>query len=755
MSALLTASPTGAAATLACLPEENAIVLDKWLYDVCGVEGEEDNLQFPSHRRPQFYPYVERLRRVAKAKQFLANTFEYPSRSGTREVVVLQRMLEALASLQQSVTRDTEEVQDRVRHVQRVLEEKTMGASAIMDEPRVSADRETGASGDKDALTTAAAAATSAQPVSFPTPLCAAHPERHTPSPQQLGYVSLDSVAASGDGGPANSELQEAVIQRTLGGEAHFPVSTKSASSIAPVARDADYEKKRTLSLRYVAELQSKTRDLSTQRAEMEQRHTRLLAELEQLDKEYKALQTTEELVVARHQETESCKEEERRRLSEEAAMYVAEEALFESAWAKCTAASHGEPVVEFSTGETVGGAGELHLSGEASPSSSPGSRTSSPSPPPFSWSAPSHASSIPRLSARSTHDEDPVDAATAAPPDEASLTSASENQSETDREPCGTSSGQIPCGAVSSSTRTIRAPPLQRQALEALRRQLSAIGVRTANCRRKLLNEGKAHRITFHHAQQRLKDWQDVATQLRRTHHQLRGQVDVIHTVLSDTAGRLERGDSTAQRPGYGEQLARFNTLLKERSYEALQYYMGGSGAAATDRLLDASADEELRALQRRTPSKASVSSDMTPARCDSAIASSVATSMHQSPVSRASRSLDNTLQLSSSPHTPVNGAESNGFSVPVTSSNDITLLRGVETPHRHRSRFELVRHLQRWESVLLTERLAILKAAHMVPGPHSGTGVNTKQADGFSATRSYDDLRALLLRPKTHPAV
>ncbi|CBZ32147.1 hypothetical protein, conserved [Leishmania donovani] len=725
---------TGPAAAVAPFSEENAIVLDKWLYDVCGVDG----LQFPSHRRAQFARYVERLPLVAKTKRFVANTFNYPSRSGTREVLVLQKMLEALALHTQAVARETEQVQNNVLQVRRVLEERTMGASAIVDGEKADAVSGAAAAVERRKGKGAAAASSAAQAPSYAS------------SPQGQGYVPLDSAAAAGDNGAATpARSAEATPKpQQAGDEAVSEDGDASAtqqpfSAAARAARRADYDKKKALSLRYISAIQTKTQDMSRQRVEMEQRHARLLADKEQLGKEYEALQTTEELVVARHQEAESRKNEETLLLSEEAAMYAAEEAAFDMAWAECAAMLNEQPAAACSTGEPAGRA-------EGPPSTSPRPHVPSLSPPSYLGSASSHPLPAPSSSSRSLSSEDPVDVAAAAPPNTVPATVAAANQEDSAGKHPGTLSGRNPSGGSSSTAQ----PPLHQQTLEALRHRLSEIGARTTNYRRQLLNEGHMHLQRFLQSQQRLKDWQGMAAQLRRTHHQLRGQVDVIHTVLSDTARRLEKSDATAQRAGYGEQLTRLNALLKERSYETLQYYVGSREDAEMDMLLDASADEELRKLQRPSPASTLAGGDLTPARAGSASASSLTTPTRQSAAASPSHSSDRALPPSGSWRTPVRQPASNGTVAAATPSSGTDIRSSVDSAHRHRSRYELVRHLQRWEAVLLAERLAILKAAHMVPGPNSGTGANTKQADGFSARNAYEELRALLLQQRDRVA-
>lgn len=731
---------TGSGAAIVPFSEENAVVLDKWLYDVCGV----DDLQFPSHRRAQFARYVERLPCVAKTKRFVANTFDYPSRSGTREVLVLQRMLEALALHTQAVTRETKQVQSNVLQVRRVLEERTMGASAIAEEEKAHAVSEAAAVVERrKGKGAAAVSALSAGPA---TASSAAQAPSYASSPQGQGYVPLDSTAAAGDNGAATPARSSATTPKpqqagdeVVSEDGDASATQQPFSAAARAARRADYDKKKVLSLRYTSTIRAKAQDMSRQRAEMEQRHARLLVDKEQLDKEYEALQTTEQLVVARHQEAESRKNEETLLLSEEAAMYAAEEAAFDMARAECAAMLDEEPAALCSTGEPADTA-------EGPPSTSPRPNVPSLSPPSHPSSASSHPLPAPSSSSHSLSGEDPVDAAAAAPPDTTPATVAAPNPEDNAGDSPGALSGQNPSGYSSSTAQ----PLLQQQTLEVLRHRLSEIGARTVDYRRHLLNEGHMHLQRFLQSQQRLKDWQGMAAQLRRTHHQLRGQVDVIHTVLSDTASRLEKSGATPQQAGYGKQLARLNALLKERSYETLQYYVGSREDAEMNMLLDASADEELCKLQRPSPSKALVCGDLTPPRAGSTSASNSTTPTPQSAAASSSHSSDKALPPSGSCRTPVREAASNGTAAAATPSSGTGIQSSVDSPHRHRSRYELVRHLQRWEAALLAERLAILKAAHMMPGPNSGTGANTRQSDGFSARHAYRELRALLLQQK-----
>ncbi|KAG5484952.1 hypothetical protein LSCM1_07028 [Leishmania martiniquensis] len=735
-------SLTGATTSVSPFTEENAIVVDKWLYDVCG----EEDLQFPSHRRQQFASYMERLRRVVKMKQFVTGTFDYPSRSGTREVLVLQRMLEALASREQAVARETVQVQNNARQVHRVLDEMMIDASAAVEEERPH-------------IVSEAAAAALAGAAGYVTAPSVARGQSHVSSPQSQGYVSLDSDAKAG--GAAAAATRPAAAPKPLhtsegavGERGDTSATTDSVSSLLQAADGADYAKRRALSFRYVSEMRSKTQDMSRQRAEVEQRHARLLADRKQLEKEYEALRTTEELVVARHQEAESHKNEETLRLGEEAAMYAAEEASFDSSWAECFAVLGEESQAPCSTGEMQRSSEPPRLSNEASPLTSSAQHMSSLSPPSYHSSA-AQSLSAPSSSTRSLCGEGPGDAAAAPRPDTISPKAAAQNEEDSASAPSSSLSGRARGGGVSGSALEPRATPMQRGALEVLRHRLSEIGARTKNHRRHLISEVQMHLVKFRQSQQRLKEWQDMVAQLGRTHHQLRGQVDVIHTVLSDTAARLEKDSLTAQRAGYGEQLLRLNALLKERSYEMLEYYMGNSEDVAMNTLFDASADEELRALQRPPPSSVSEGGELTPARSPGpASACTSTTPMRRSTEVIAYRPRDNTLSPSACSRTPVREAASNGSTVAAAPSSSIRSRSSADTPHFHRSRYELVRHLQRWESALLAERLAILKAAHMMPGPYNGTEANTKQVDGFSPTHAYQELRALLLQPKNPAA-
>ncbi|KAK7196322.1 hypothetical protein NESM_000568300 [Novymonas esmeraldas] len=745
---MASAAGAAAAAAVASFSEESAIVLDKWLYDVCG----EEELQFPSHRRQQFAPYLERLRRVAKTRQFVANTFDYPSRSGTREVLVLQKTLEALAAREQAVRHEIEEVLDNVGQLRRTLEERTMGASAIVEEEAAHAASEAAAAAEKQRIGAAAAAAPAT-------------------APQRLGYAPLDSPAVKSAATPARSATstpRPPSVEDEAAGDGGDTASTtasapQSFSAVARAVRRDDYEKKKALALRYVAEVQSKTDDMARQRTEMAQRHTRLLVDKEQLDKEYEALQTTEELVVARHQETESRRNEEALRVREETSLYAAEEAAFAAAWAECVARLEAEPAVALSVAEAEASEDAALRSSEASPPPSPAPQMPSLSPP---STTPLSPPSTPTLSHRTDRDgavdgDADAAAAAAAAGAAASLSDAApalssaaalpgENSDEEGSSRRETLSSDPPGADVSSAAPPpppppppppLPTPPRKRQALDVLRQRLSEVGTRAATHRRHLMNESQMHLGRFRQSQQRLKDWQEMVAQLHRTHHQLRGQVDTIHTVLSDTAERLEAASAAP-----AAQLSRLNTLLRERSYETYQFYMGSGEAAAMDLLFDANADEELRALQRPAPSTTAAGGggDVTPVRGGtSASASLSATPTRQSSVASAYHSHDYASSPPSAVHTPPrrNGAAGNGHTIP----------NSIDAPHRHRSRYELVRHLQRWEAVLLTERLAIVKAAHMVPGPYSGAGANTKRVDGFSATQAYHGLRALLLQQRT----
>lgn len=271
-------------------PPENAIVLDKWLYDVCGEEG----LQFPAHRREQFNVFMQRLRVVAKQKQFVANTFSYPSRSGAREVLVLQQLLESLGAREKRCLRQIARVDENIAQVKRVLAEKTLGVS----EMAVSA---WGASG-----TSSRGQAASPSPSGT-----VGSGQRATSAAQALGYTSLSENGAA----RGSSSTAAATAAATGGGGAGFSASDREA-------RRAQYEAKKKIAERYVVELRKKVVDMQAKRGVLQERQQLLLAEKVQLEKEFDALAQTEEIVVGRHEDAERQRQQEEQLLQEEYAAW-------------------------------------------------------------------------------------------------------------------------------------------------------------------------------------------------------------------------------------------------------------------------------------------------------------------------------------------------------------------------------------------------------------------------------------------------
>lgn len=259
------------------LSEESAIVLDKWLYDVCGDEA----LQFSAHRKSQYPLFLEHLQRVARQKSFIGGTIAYPSRSGTREVVVLQRALEALAAAEQAAQSSVASTRRSCDQVLQVLGERTMGTGLL----------------DSDALTSTAETASSQQPTAGATAAAVAAGE----AAKRQGYTSLgsDSTASPVDG---------------------------------RAARRAEYEQKQKLAQRYVAEMEKKVAVTAVEQTTVEQRHAKLLGEKEQLDKEYEALKMTQELVVVRHEEAEANLAKEKAALAAETAAQEVEQRAEQSA---------------------------------------------------------------------------------------------------------------------------------------------------------------------------------------------------------------------------------------------------------------------------------------------------------------------------------------------------------------------------------------------------------------------------------------
>ncbi|KPI88107.1 hypothetical protein ABL78_2794 [Leptomonas seymouri] len=773
-------SSSGMAGTAIPFSEESSIVLDKWLMDVCG----EEDLQFPSHRREQYPAYIDRLRRVSKAKQFVANTFDYPSRSGTREVLTLQSMLEALRVEEQALQRKINEVQENVTQVRRALDERTMGASSIVEEEKTHAAKLAALEAEKTkaaSVTAAGAPPTQAQlaarrqdyaPLSESTPIVVASaPARPSTSATYANGTQATSTAVPR---PTDTSLSMGEADDDVS-TAGYSVPSPSAanttennnfSAVARSARRADYEKKKALSLRYIAEVQSRSQDTARQRAELDERLAWLLKEKEQLDKEYEALQTTETLVVVRHEEAEAHEREETALLQAEAAACAAEHQAFASVWKEAEAESaaaapaavgpksaeeasatiaaaatstSGTPLAEATAAGDDDQQREASLhcppmgnvaadAATASPSLTPAEHDKSPPEAALSTHRPPSRGSnsvAPSVSSPTSHSPSPVERAL--------LSRCNDEGEDTNGEGGAASKAEeasaAPAAAVAAASTTRRDHESRRVLLEGLRHRLSELGAAMQACRRQLLNTSQTHMSRFRQSQQRLKDWQDMAEQVRTTYQQLRGQVDVIRTVLHDTAARLDKDGSDST---YAKQLAKLNGLMTKRSYEAFQYYVGSADEAALEMMYDANAEEELLVLNRPSPSASA--GGMTPLRGVGASAAPSVTPTREN-------------SLSSAYQAPREARAASGSAGLAPSSST----GGTGIPHKHRSRYQLVRHLQRWEAALLADRLAILKAAGMVPGPFSGAGANTRKTEKINATRCYQELRHLLIQPKT----
>lgn len=455
-----------------------------------------------------------------------------------------------------------------------------------------------------------------------------------------------------------------------------------------------EYTQRSTIAARYTAELAATTAAMRSRRAAMEDRHRALLEEKHQVDNEYKALETTEEIVVGRQEETARRMEEETEGLATERRQWAALKA--------------GEPLPpdgllppppldrkEGAAPDEVGPSAPLcgsSTSDEARPvpadedgeeekedTSLPGSP--SPSPFPGQDNEPPPQQQHQQTLARTLELLEP---------------SVASGEEERGRQ------GQ----------------------LESLRAQLGSAGAALADLRRQLRNGEQVHAGRFKQSRQRLRDWQDMTAAARRTHGQLTGQMGVLATIVRDTADRVAAASAAASGAGYADQLYRLNSLLAERSGERLRSMMGDSATGSptlNSNIANAAAaggaaafTAEVRPLGRPAP---------TPGRGGGTGDSSYAA-------------------------TPIRGGNSNGngngggdFSTPQRQYISVSSAVGTPTaaaatgggqqqlsaqqPGRHRSRYDLVRHLQRWEVALQTERALLLEAAGLTASERT-TGEN-----------------------------
>ncbi|ESL11425.1 hypothetical protein TRSC58_00823 [Trypanosoma rangeli SC58] len=97
--------------------EEDAVVLDRWIADVCGEE-----VQFPAHRQAQFPAYNQHLEMIRAAGG--QSLFRHSSRSRTRETLALQNMLATLHQLCKYDMDKVESVRKEIGSVKRMLHGK-------------------------------------------------------------------------------------------------------------------------------------------------------------------------------------------------------------------------------------------------------------------------------------------------------------------------------------------------------------------------------------------------------------------------------------------------------------------------------------------------------------------------------------------------------------------------------------------------------------------------------------------------------
>lgn len=644
------------------------MVIDKWLYDVCG----DDEMQFPSHRRTQFMPYMQHARFVSKQKAFVAGTFPYPSRSGAREIAALHVLLEAIGNKEREFLQKTQRTDEEITRVKQVIEERTMGTSAL----------------------TAA-----------------------TPPP----------------GGPAPS------------GNSHLALGDDD-SLAPPDEREARLSQKRKFAERYVTELYRKAQETRERRALLDPRHAQLLRDREQMDEEFEVLKRTEEMVVGRHTKAQAACALEEQLCAEDRAEWEAmstgmpfRPSVVVIAHSKThvdpqptdatpVLGASGVPATEVAVRDSVQeeaatitvGAGRIASidlgDGGAPPTAAaprPGTledgvrdRGWDTSPPPL-------------LDADHVVNPDALDPLVASLPSSladgaAAVAGGPWSHPDTGENQPLPLSGTGTAATVSSQ-RALDDDDDSVRLLERLRSALADASKAAFDMKRQMRNEEQTHMGRFRRLRQRLEDLQNVVAARRVTEEQLRGQVRVISTVIKDTAARL----SEAPEGGYMESFHRLNKLLAERTSE---YWHGGSPTLPKEDLK--AYTTEVRPVMRSGPtpvSSTNVSAANTPMRSTTSVRNVDAGTpqRHTAILSNSSASL--------TPDAMGGGVET---SKPAKAS-----------PLRHRSRYELVRHLQRWEQALQLDRAALMSVAGCAASDRAaGTNIPRPGGDGSESFASQN---------------
>ncbi|RNF13276.1 uncharacterized protein Tco025E_06244 [Trypanosoma conorhini] len=217
-------------------------------------------------------------------------------------------------------------------------------------------------------------------------------------------------------------------------------------------------------------------------------------------------------------------------------------------------------------------------------------------------------------------------------------------------------------------------------KALAELRASLNSACHELAQTRAELSSQDTAHAVRFRQARQRLKDWQDMVGQMRRTCDQLCSRTRVIGTVVEANVAGLVADSGL----GYAGQLRKLNRLLVEKSARLLGLQGGAEEEEDNEVVSAAGGGGVLRELfipHHRAASSASVTE---------------AASSLSSPLRRSSLS-------SASPQYP--SAEASSLSVPGGAGSTNAPQQTLARQRRHRRAYALLTDLRRWEMALVKE--------------------------------------------------
>ncbi|KAF8299842.1 hypothetical protein TcYC6_0063010 [Trypanosoma cruzi] len=254
--------------------------------------------------------------------------------------------------------------------------------------------------------------------------------------------------------------------------------------------------------------------------------------------------------------------------------------------------------------------------------------------------------------------------------------------------------------------------------ALAEARSLLNEASIKIAQTQAELGYQDGSHAVRFRQARQRLKDWQEMAEQIRRIHDQLQARTRVISMVVEANAVALEAESGLGQL----ERLRKLNQLLLEKSAKILGLRPEGKEEGEKGIVSSAPGRGEgvLRDLFTSRQSVAS-SVSMTDA------ASSLSTPRRRSSVSQT---------------TPTVAVTDISFSPVVGDAMSPNAHRSsLEKERRHRQAYALLTDLQRWEMALVKEAAALYGICEKGIGSASAT--NSSE----SPNATLQELRSMLL--------